>query len=226
MRQILPVVLYNARLRCSFAAKRRNKIHSIHSHQIPDSPYPLPPPPKVDSKEVALNTYGHDCKGELGFAGGGELSGHVISPGSAGEDPPHRACVSMCMCKIRSREHFFFGNQTSWFLAGCGRPGACARDGCCRLRHPCRSQSARPLRCFLNPTSERLGRAGEAPALFSSVHTWSPFHPFIHRLTSHSFQTSSSRVLICVHHPLLPLIPQPPLFLPNVNDLGKLPDMN
>lgn len=141
-----------------------------------------------------------------------------------------RMCVCARACKIRSREIFcfFFCNCDSAVSGWLGRPGACAREVFRRLTPPCRGQPARPCPSFLNPRSARLGRATQATSPFSAVSASCAFsfRSFI-RSTSHSFQTSSRLAFICLHHPsTFPSLPHPPLFLPNVSDLGQFPAGN
>lgn len=57
VKQILPVVLYNARHECSFAAKTRNKIQSLRFPHIPISLYPYLHPQDPVAKEAAPRMY-------------------------------------------------------------------------------------------------------------------------------------------------------------------------
>lgn len=201
MTQTLHTFLCNACHKYSFARDRQDTDHpplsrlllTLHFH----SPHSL-------SKEKPLRSAGNFFfKRKWLLAGNGKRACHVIFPGAA-----HRACVSVCVCKMRSRENICALPLCSLTAlegrASRGTHFADAPSG--------GSQPACPARFF-----QGSGRRPRAPSLSSLcgfqsfIHSFDlSFIPNFYPPPLHWFTTTSP----------------PPLFLPNVSDSGQLPAMN
>jgi hypothetical protein len=132
----------------------------------------------------------------MGEGGYGKRSHHVILPGAAGEDPAHRACASVCVCKIRAMKISVFWNCDSLGSCRHWEAGACARDTFCRHTCPQRVVAARPSLSFPNLVSESLERVIQAPLSSLASQSCAVSIRSFSRSTSHSFQTSSRRIFI------------------------------